>query len=407
MSPDKEKESAENMAPKAQAPAPEKQHVERTGWRKIFPQVVVDNATRISNAGLFFFTTCMLYSGYRGKQISQDIYDAQLKIIKDKPALGGEALAKQVKAWTSSNIIKQPGWHRLRLAYLLTAMTSFAFGAVYKRKEEKPEDLARYEQMSLPEYMRTRTQEALNPAEHSRQTVGIVASASGVLAVTSALTQPGGIHKSELYVGSLLAIGGAFLAYLKDAVVAQQVFTTAWMIRLPAIITGTKESIYSVPTYKNPFLADLKQTPEYFKGAEEALRNGHPEAVWLGLKKVHRTGPDAVRVFDKGFGNLALPYERKDYSYPFGQIGNFISAFIGIAGKKPVTKQGAVESTAPSLVPDDTPKPATPTVATAEAPATELALAHETPSTKVGHIEKPHHEHGRVEARESAQQMSA
>lgn len=63
MSPDKDKESAENMVPKAQAPAPEKQHVERTGWRKTFPQVVVDNATRISNAGLFFFTTCMLYSG--------------------------------------------------------------------------------------------------------------------------------------------------------------------------------------------------------------------------------------------------------------------------------------------------------------------------------------------------------
>lgn len=399
--------TAQVEAPEAQAPAPEKQHVERTGWRRIFPQVVVDNATRISNAGLFFFTTCMLYSGYRGKQISQDIYDAQLKIIKEKPALGGEALAKQVKNWTSSNIIKQPGWHRLRLAYLLTAMTSFAFGTIYKRKEEKPEDLARYEQMSLPEYMRTRTQEALNPAEHSRQTVGIIAGASGVLAVTSALTQPGGVHKSELYVGSLLAIGGGLLAYLKDAVVAQQAFTTAWMLRFPAIITGTKESIQSLPAYKNPFIADMKQTPEYFKGAEEALRNGHPEAVWLGLKKVQRTGPDAVKAFDKGFGSLTLPYQRKDYSYPFGQWGNFASAIIGIAGKKPVTKQGAVESTAPALVPDDTPKPVAPPVATAEAPAAELALAHETPSTKVGHIEKPHHEHGRVEARESAQQMSA
>lgn len=406
MTPAHEKEIADNKATHAKAAEPEKQQVARTGWRKIFPQVVVDNATRISNAGLFFFTTCMLYSGYRGKQISQDIYDAQLKIIQEKPALGGEALTKQVKAWTSSNIIKQPGWHKLRLAYLLTAMTSFAFGTIYKRKDEKQEDLERYSQMSLPEYMRTRTQEALNPAEHSRQTVGIIAGASGVLAVTSALTQPGGVHKSELYVGSLLAIGGGLLAYLKDAVVAQQVFTTAWMIRLPAIITGTKESIYSVPTYKNPFIADMKQTPEYFKGAEEALRNGHPEAVWLGLKKVHRTGPDAVKAFDRGFGNLALPYQRRDYSYPLGQIGNFISAFIGIAGKKKAAPD-AKQSMAPALVAEDASKPATPTATAAEVPATELALAHETPSTKVGHIEKPHHEHGRVGALESAQQMSA
>lgn len=407
------------------APEPQKQHAERTGWRKLFPQVVVDNATRISNAGLFFFTTCMLYSGYRGKQISQDIYDAQLNIIKQNPALKGEALAKQVKAWTSSGIIKQPGWHRLRLAYLLTAMTSFAFGALYKRKEEKPEDLERYSQMSLPEYMRTRTQEALNPAEHSRQTVGVLAGASGVLAVTSALTQPGGIHKSELYVGSLLAVGGAFLAYLKDAVVAQQVFTTAWMLRFPAIITGTKESIKSYPAYKNPFVAEMKQSPEYFKGVEDALRNGYPEDILLGLKKTHRTGTAAVRAYDKGFGTIKLPYERKDYSYPFGQWGNFVSAFLGIVGKKPAAPKVDTPAAAREPAKDEGSKPDL-AVASAQPHAphthtahhagsaehgdTHHATTHEAvaPGTKVVGIEKPDHAHGRINTKElAAQQMSA
>jgi hypothetical protein len=402
---------AQVEAPQTQAVEPEKQHVERTGWRKLVPQFFIDNAVQVSNAGLFTFSSIMMLSSLKGKKIGGEIYDAQVKLL-EKSGLGGEALTQKVDELLKNGTMKKPALHKMRLAYLLTAVTSFGTGTIFKRKEEKQEDLARYEQMSLPEYMGTRVKEALDPVHHSRQTVGVLSTASGVMTVMSALSQPGGKHQSELFIGSLYTVGSLLLTFLKDASSAQQAFTSFWMARIPFIGSGAYESLALPAAYKHPLVGEMKQSAEYIEGMKKAvLEDGVKAKPWWGFNtpyKKHYKGADAAVPFDQAFAVHKLPNPRRDYAYPVGQVGNLTSAIIGIAGKKPTTKQGASESPAPALVAEDTPKPTTPTVTTAEAPQVELALAHETPSTKVGHIEKPPHEHGRVEAKELVpQQMTA
>lgn len=98
MTPDKDKESTENMAPKAQAPAPEKQHVERTGWRKFVPQFLIDNSVQASNAGLFTFSSIMMLSSLKGKKIGGEIYDAQVKLL-EKSGLSGVLVNPQRLHW--------------------------------------------------------------------------------------------------------------------------------------------------------------------------------------------------------------------------------------------------------------------------------------------------------------------
>lgn len=351
-----------------------------------------------------------MLSSLKGKKIGGEIYDAQVKLL-EKSGLGGEALTQKVDELLKSGAMKKPALHKMRLAYLVAAVTSFGTGTIFKRKEEKQEDLARYEQMSLPEYMGARVKEGFDPVHHSRQTVGMLSTASGVMTVMSALSQPGGKHQSELFIGSLYTVGSLLLTFLKDASSAQQAFTSFWMARIPFIGSGAYESLVLPAAYKHPLVGEMKQSAEYIEGMKKAvLEDGVKAKPWWGFNtpyKKHYKGADAAVPFDQAFAVHKLPNPRRDYAYPVGQVGNLTSAIIGIAGKKPATKQGTSESPAPAVVAEDKPKPEAPTVTTAEGMQAELALAHETPSTKVGHIEKPHHEHGRVEAKEPAQMMSA
>lgn len=326
MSDNIEKKSAQPAEPSA-----EKEHAK--GIYKYVPDWVINNAPQITNAGLFIGTGIMLHSGYRGKVISQDIYDKQMSIIKNAEGMTAERAANIVDHATKSQLIKAPGWHKMRLFYLLTAMTSFGIGALFKRKEEAPEELEANRHMGLAEYMRTRVAQGLDPVNHSRQTVGLVSGASGVLAVISALSQPGGVHKSELFVGSTLATGGALLAFINDPKTAQNAFSALWMSRLPAIVTGTKESMWTKPGFKNPLVHEMKQTEAFRKGLEHAYVNGKDEKVLLGLRTVKRQGAQAVAVYDKTYGSESLPYDRKDIAYPIGQWTNFFAASVGFLGK--------------------------------------------------------------------------
>jgi hypothetical protein len=352
------------------------------------------------------FTSVMLFSGVRGKQISQKIFDKQTEMLKNE-GVQGEALAVKTAKLVEKEIMIKPNWHKMRLMYLGTAMASFAFGTFFKRKEEKPEDLERYSQMSLPAYMVERTKEALNPTEHSRQTVGVLSFAAGVLAIRSAITQPGGIHKSERFAGFMLAAGGFFLAYIKNAALAQQAFTAFWLARTPAIITGTKESILDAPMFKNPMIQEMKKSDEFFAGVKKAYTEGHPEKVFFNAFTKQRTGGQAMSAYDASYGKLAMPFKRMDAAYPVGQIGNLYSALLGIAGKKLAPKHAAkVEPVAaPVSILDDRTKAVSPVVFHHDASHAEIAAVEQTrPSTKVGHVEA-HHE--RVDAKELATQMSA
>lgn len=410
MTPAHEKEIADNKATHAKAAEPEKQHVERTGWRKYVPQFLIDNSVQASNAGLFTFSSIMMLSSLKGKKVMGEIYDAQLKLLEES-GFKGQALTQKVDELLKSKAMKKPELHKTRLGYLIAAVLSFGVGTIYKRKEEKQEDLARYEQMSLPEYIGTRIKEGADPVHHSRQTVGLLSTVSGATTIVSALNQPGGVHKSELFIGSLYTVGSLLLTFLKDASSAQQAFTAFWMARIPFIGSGAYESLALPAAYKHPLVGEMKQSAEYIEGMKKAvLEDGVKAKPWWGFNtpyKKHYKGVDAALPFDQAFAVHKLPNPRRDYAYPVGQVGNLTSAIIGIAGKKPATAKGAGDPSAPILVADDTSKPAAPTATAAEVPATELALAHETPSTKVGHIEKPQHEHGRIESKQLVSQMSA
>ncbi|MFZ4124846.1 MAG: hypothetical protein ACOYJ2_02085 [Rickettsiales bacterium] len=414
-----------NSSPKSTtqpaASAPEKPK-ERTGIAALFPQWVVDNATRITNAGLMTFTSVMLYSSLvRGKQISKDLYATQIKdidkgIVQEAEKLVSEGKiapshaadhiatrkAQLLESGLHTKIIKPPTIHKMRLFYLLTAITSFAVGAFFKRKEETKEELDGYSKLGLPEYMGTRFQQAFDPINHSRQTVGVLSGASGVMAVMSALSQPGGVHKSELYVGSTLAAGGALLAFINDPKIAQTAFSTLWMMRLPAIVTGTKESILDSPKYVNPFVNEFKKTPDFLADKARALNEGYSERVkpFWGVfgdlfgkgKDVPREGIKAVKAYEKAFvgkHTIARDYKRMDIAYPIGQWGNLASAGIGYLGVSavadPKTNNAApAEGVKPEATPSQNPviadvpqnKVGAPTQASRlrEAPALEATL---------------------------------
>lgn len=340
--------------PTEKLPEPEK----KQGAPAFSAEWLSENAPQITNAGLTVFTGTMLHSGYRGKVISKDIYDAQMGILREHKGYSPQQALDALEAGVKERRIIQPGWHKMRLAYLSTAIVSFAFGAFFKRKEETPEELEANRNLSLPEYMRTRVQQALDPVNHSRQTVGLLSSASGVLAVLSALSQPGGIHKSELYVGSTLALGGAALGFINDPKAAQNTFSTLWLLRLPAILTGTHESLNLHPGYKNPFVNEIKKTPEFIADIGEAYKSGMKHVrdaagnitgtapvvetytffglvprKFLGMKDKPLFGTDAVKKLNQTAGGLTLDYKRMDIAYPIGQWGNLFSAAIGYAAK--------------------------------------------------------------------------
>ena len=392
------------------APDAEKKHVERTGWRKFVPQFLIDNSVQASNAGLFTFSSIMMLSSLKGKKIGGEIFDAQVKLLEER-GFKDQALTHKVDELLKSGAMKKPALHKMRLAYLLTAVTSFGIGTIFKRKEEKQEDLARYEQMSLPEYIVERTKEGFDPVHHSRQTVGLLSAASGMMTVASALTQPGGKHQSELFIGSLYTVGSLLLTYMKDAGSAQQAFTAFWMARIPFIGSGAYESLALPAAFKHPLVGEMKQTPEYIAGLKKAVvEEGFKAKPWWGFNlpfTKHYKGASAAIPYDQAFAVHKLPNPRSDYAYPVGQVGNLTSAIIGIAGKKPATKKDVAPAVTPETGAYDSVKPASPLARHHDAAPAELAVANAKPSTKVGHIEKAPHEHGRVETRELASQMSA
>lgn len=159
-------------------------------FQKKMPKWALDYSTQITNAGVFFFTSVMIFSAFRGKAISKSIYEAQERLLKDA-GYRGELLAKKMQELTASKVIKPPRLHRQRMVYLITAISSFALGAIFKEKPVTTEQRQKYDQMSLPEYMGVRLKEGFDPVNHSRQSVGLVGATSGALAIISALSQPG------------------------------------------------------------------------------------------------------------------------------------------------------------------------------------------------------------------------
>lgn len=400
----------------ASAPQAEKQQVARTGWRKLVPQFLIDNSVQASNAGLFTFSSIMMLSSLKGKKIGGEILDAQVKLLEES-GFKDQALTHKVDELLKSGAMQKPALHKTRLLYLVMAVFSFGIGAIFKRKEEKQEDLARYEQMALPEYIGERTKEFFDPVHHSRQTVGLLSTASGITTIFSALNQPGGKHQSELFIGSLYTVGSLLLTYMKDAGSAQQAFTAFWMARIPFIGSGAYESLALPAAFKHPLVGEMKQTPEYIDGLKKAvLEEGIKAKPWWGFNtplKKHFKGAEAAIPYEQAFAVHKLPNPRMDIAYPVGQVGNLTSAIIGIAGKKPAVKKDVAAAIDPATSADDSAKPVSPViaqhplVANHDAAPAELAVVNATPSTKVGHIEKAPHAHGRIEAKELATQMSA
>ncbi len=341
-------QAAAAQAQQAQSLAsPEKKH--NTGIYRFFPDWLIDHAPQITNAGLFTGTAIMLHSGYRGKVISEDIWKTQMDTIMKTPGMTPERGVKIAELAVKDGLIPKPGWHKMRLIYLLTAMVSFAIGAIFPRKDDTPEEKEKMSTMGIVDYMRTRTQQAFDPVAHSRQTVGAISGISGLMAIMSALSQPGGISKSELYVGTTLATGGALLTYINNSQLAQNLFSALWMARLPAIYTGAFEFTTSTPKFKNPLLAEMKQQPEYFAALQDAAKNGTIRNDYLGLKKTKVFGDEAIRVKAAGYGGMELPYKRKDYAYPTGQITNMFAAAIGFLGKgASKAKEAKAQQQAPS-----------------------------------------------------------
>lgn len=345
-----------NIVPESAPQNASKKH--NNGIYRFVPDWIIDNAPQITNAGLFTGTGIMLHSGYRGKVISEDIWKTQMKTIRETPGMTPERAVKIAELAVKDGLIPKPGWHKMRLIYLLTAMVSFGIGAIFPRKEDSPEEKERISKMGLVEYMQTRTQQALDPVGHSRQTVGVVSGISGLMAIMSALSQPGGTSKSELYVGTTLATGGALLAYVNNSQLAQNLFSGLWMARLPAIYTGAFEFTTSTPKFKNPLLNELKQQPEYFAALEDAAKNGTIRSDYLGLKKTQVFGDEAMKVKAAGYGTMELPYKRKDYAYPIGQITNMFAAAVGFLGKG-ASKQKEVKAESGAVAETVAAQPAT------------------------------------------------
>ena len=258
----------------------------RGHFQEMLPPWVRDHSTQISNACMMVFTGTMLASVLHGKKIGGQMYDKQLEILQQS-GLEGDALSQKVAELQQQQVMKQPKLHMWRLAYLGTAIASFGTGMVFKEKPQTEEDRKKYDAMSKPEYFTTRLKESFDPTHHARQTVSALGLASGGLAIISSLTQPGGVHRSEMMAAGTLLSGFSALMFMKDSDNAYQTFGAIWWTRLPLIMTGTYESVYSYPKFKHPLTSEMQQ----------------------------------------------LPNRRMDIAYPIGQWGNFAtSVFAFLAG---------------------------------------------------------------------------
>lgn len=247
------------------------------------PDWALKNSTLIVNAGLFSFTSLMIASAFRGKAIGKAIYEEQERLLKSS-GFEGDALKSKMSELIDIGVIKIPALHRQRMTYLGTAIASFATGVIFKPKVESPEQMQTYSDMSWPGYLGTRIFQVLDPVNHSRQTAGFLAATSGVLAAISGLSQPGGALKSEILVGATLIGGGASLLFIKDPDQAKEMFSACWWGRLPAVVTGTYETMWTKPSFKHPLTKELTH----------------------------------------------MPFWRMDISYPIGQWGNMSMAAFGL-----------------------------------------------------------------------------
>ena len=300
-----------------------------TQFRSVLPPVIRDHTKEIAGVGLTVFTGTMLLSGAKGKQISQQIYDSQTNLLKNA-GYQGAALEAKTAELLKSGVMRPAKLHSWRIIYLGTAMASFGLGALLKEKPDTKEERANYDKMTVPEYALTRVKESFDPINHSRQTVSAVGLASGGLAVVSALTQPGGIHKSELMAASTLLAGFSSLMFVKDSDKAHDLFNAIWWTRLPFILSGTRESLHSFPAYKHPLTMEA----------------------------------------------MKLPNKRMDLAYPVGQWGNFATTVFSFFGSKP-RKEAKQEAAAAAAAKEAASQPSQPdTKINAVATDQKLEVSH-------------------------------
>jgi hypothetical protein len=299
-----------------------------TQFRSVLPPVIRDHTKEISSVGLMGFTGTMLLSGAKGKQIGQQMYDSQINLLKNA-GYQGAALEAKTAELLKSGVMRPAKLHSWRIIYLGTAMASFGLGALLKEKPETKEERANYDKMNVPEYALTRVKESFDPVNHSRQAVSAIGLASGGLAVVSALTQPGGIHKSELMAAGTLLAGFSSLMFVKDSDKAHDLFNAIWWTRLPLILTGTRESLHSFPAYKHPLTMET----------------------------------------------LKLPNKRMDLAYPVGQWGNFATTVFSFFGSKP--RKEAKQEAAAAAAKEAAAQPSQPdTIISAVAADQKLEVSH-------------------------------
>lgn len=315
----------------------------RESFQSMMPQWWRDNSTRINQLGLMFGTAVIIGSVFRGKKISQGIFKAQEDLLKEAGYEGAALTTKINELMTKKDplfkttIMKKPGLHTQRLFYLGTAVTGLGIGGFIKDKETKEERESR-KPMSLPEYMAMRVGHAFDPLHHSRQTAGVVGATSGVLAIISAFSQPGGVLLSEAFVGGTLVAGFTGLTFVDDPDKAKQTLNTCWATRLPFVISGTYETLIPEPSFIHPLAEQLQSNPATIAAAEAAKTAGVKVPRWsLGLGPNRALAGFHTLKGEKAFTAVlkkslmrTLGYKRMDISYPIGQWFNMTMAGIGI-----------------------------------------------------------------------------
>lgn len=324
----------------ASAPSPEASKPKglwqqtQAAFQSILPDWAIKHSSRINQLGLMAGTTVILGSAFRNRTIAKDIWNAQVKILEEKGLKGAE-LEQKIGELVTSKVMKKPGLHRQRMFYLGTAISGLGVGGFLKDKET-PEDRAKYKDMPLPNYLLMRLGHAFDPIHHSRQTAGLLGATSGVLAMISGLSQPGGALISEIFVGGTLLSGFTLLGFINDPGQAKEWLNKCWAARLPFVVTGTYETLFPPPTYPTPLMEAEKLKPEYASGLAKAMEEGvRVPRFGLGMGKYTLagrellTGEKAAAAFTKSFMSRPLPYKRMDISYPIGQWFNMAMATFG------------------------------------------------------------------------------
>ncbi len=455
-------EKAAQAQPKQSAVEPSQPEAKKGWWDRMresfqarMPEWVRQNSTRINQLGLMAGTTVIMGSIFRNRKISRDIWNAQEEILK-KSGLKGAALEKKIGELVESKIMKKPGLHKQRMFYLGTAITGLGVSGFIKNKET-PEQRESYKDMPMLPYIGMRIKHAFDPLNHSRQTAGAIGALSGVLAMVSGLSQPGGALISEIFVGGTLVAGFSSLALINDPTKATGWLNKCWASRLPFVISGTYETLEPKPVFPSPLPEIAKQKPGYAAGLAKAMQEGVKIPRWgLGIGKFAMagrttlTGEKAAAAFTKSFTAHQLPYKRRDWSYPIGQwfnIGmttfNFLMSgsdkhkLDGAAAQAAVTPP-AVETVSPAseiatapvrgahhtpasvaavggeMAAPATSTPITPTPTTStptakpthpEAAPKEVAATPTAPATTVGSVAKL--ERDRIESKPVTAQMTA